>query len=293
MNFDIGDGIDTAVNYILDHFSPALDFIAAAIGLVTGTIQDVLVPLPMTIGLAIFVLLALWRVGVGFAIFTGISMWLVDAMGLWSAMMESLSLVIASTIVAIAIGLPLGIAMARRDPVAAAVRPILDLMQTMPAFVYLIPAAMFFGLGAVPGTIATVIFSMPPVVRLTNLGIRQVHVEFVEAGQAFGCTSRQLLFKVQLPNAMPSIMAGINQTIMLSLSMVVIASMIGAGGIGNTVLTGIQRLDVGTGFEGGLAVVILAVVLDRITQSFGKERPAFWRLVLPNTARERKDEASA
>jgi glycine betaine/proline transport system permease protein len=293
MNFDIGDGIDTAVNYILDHFSPALDFIAAAIGLVTGAIQDVLVPLPMTIGLAIFVLLALWRVGVGFAIFTGISMWLVDAMGLWSAMMESLSLVIASTIVAIAIGLPLGIAMARRDPVAAAIRPILDLMQTMPAFVYLIPAAMFFGLGAVPGTIATVIFSMPPVVRLTNLGIRQVHVEFVEAGQAFGCTSTQLLFKVQLPNAMPSIMAGINQTIMLSLSMVVIASMIGAGGIGNTVLTGIQRLDVGTGFEGGLAVVILAVVLDRITQSFGKERPAFWRLLLPNTARERGEEASA
>ena len=293
MNFDIGDGIDTAVNYILDHFSPALDFIAAAIGLVTGAIQDVLVPLSMTIGLAIFVLLALWRVGVGFAIFTGISMWLVDAMGLWSAMMESLSLVIASTIVAIAIGLPLGIAMARRDPVAAAIRPILDLMQTMPAFVYLIPAAMFFGLGAVPGTIATVIFSMPPVVRLTNLGIRQVHVEFVEAGQAFGCTSRQLLFKVQLPNAMPSIMAGINQTIMLSLSMVVIASMIGAGGIGNTVLTGIQRLDVGTGFEGGLAVVILAVVLDRITQSFGKERPAFWQLLLPNTARKRKEEASA
>jgi len=293
MNFDIGDGIDTAVNYILDHFSPALDFIAAAIGLVTGTIQDVLVPLPMTIGLAIFVLLALWRVGIGFAIFTGISMWLVDTMGLWSAMMESLSLVIASTIVAIAIGLPLGIAMARRDPVAAAIRPILDLMQTMPAFVYLIPAAMFFGLGAVPGTIATVIFSMPPVVRLTNLGIRQVHVEFVEAGQAFGCTATQLLFKVQLPNAMPSIMAGINQTIMLSLSMVVIASMIGAGGIGNTVLTGIQRLDVGTGFEGGLAVVILAVVLDRITQSFGKERPAFWRLFLPNTARERREEASA
>jgi len=136
--------------------------------------------------------------------------------------------------------------------------------------VYLIPAAMFFGLGAVPGTIATVIFAMPPVVRLTNLGIRQVHAEFVEAGLAFGCTSRQLLFKVQLPNAMPSIMAGMNQTIMLSLSMVVIASMIGAGGLGNTVLTGIQRLDVGKGFEGGLAVVILAVILDRITQSFGK-----------------------
>ena len=196
-------------------------------------------------------------------------------MGLWAGTMETLSLVLASTMIAIVLGIPVGIAMARKSAIASMVRPVLDLMQTMPAFVYLIPAAMFFGLGAVPGTIATVIFAMPPVVRLTHLGIRQVHAEFVEAGQAFGCTPMQLLLKVQLPNAMPSIMAGINQTIMLSLSMVVIASMIGAGGLGNTVLTGIQRLDVGTGFEGGLAVVILAVILDRITQSFGKERTGF------------------
>ncbi|HEV7437601.1 MAG TPA: proline/glycine betaine ABC transporter permease [Pseudorhizobium sp.] len=293
MNFDIGDGVDTIVNYILDHFSPALDSIAAAIGLVTDGIQDTLTALPMTVGLAIFVGLSLWRVGVGFAIFTAVALWLVDQMGLWPAMMETLSLVIASTIIAMLFGLPLGIAMAAKDSVASVVRPVLDLMQTMPAFVYLIPAAMFFGLGAVPGTIATVIFSMPPVVRLTNLGIRQVDVEFVEAGHAFGCTASQLLFKVQLPNALPSIMAGINQTIMLSLSMVVIASMIGAGGIGNTVLTGIQRLDVGTGFEGGLAVVILAVVLDRITQSFGKERPAFWRNLFPVVARQEKKQAEA
>jgi glycine betaine/proline transport system permease protein len=215
-------------------------------------------------------LLALWRVGWKFAIFTILALALIIHMELWSGTMESLSLVLASTVIAMVIGIPLGIAMARSDMVASIVRPVLDLMQTMPAFVYLIPAAMFFGLGAVPGTIATVIFAMPPVVRLTNLGIRQVHAEFVEAGLAFGCTSRQLLFKVQLPNAMPSIMAGVNQTIMLSLSMVVIASMIGAGGLGNTVLTGIQRLNVGLGFEGGLAVVILAVILDRITQSFGK-----------------------
>nr|CAD6417511.1 glycine/betaine ABC transporter [Rhizobium sp. Q54] len=293
MNFDIGDGVDTAVNYILDNFSSTLDAIAAAIGYVTGGIQDTLLALPMVVGLAIFVLLSLWRVGLGFAVFTAVALWLVGYMGLWQAMMETLSLVIASTIIAMLLGLPLGIAMAAKDSVASIVRPILDLMQTMPAFVYLIPAAMFFGLGAVPGTIATVIFSMPPVVRLTNLGIRQVDVEFVEAGQAFGCTAAQLLFKVQLPNALPSIMAGINQTIMLSLSMVVIASMIGAGGIGNTVLTGIQRLDVGTGFEGGLAVVILAVVLDRITQSFGKERPAFWRSLFPAMARQKSEQASA
>jgi glycine betaine/proline transport system permease protein len=286
MTFDIGDGVDSAVNYMLDNFAPLLDLIASAIGAVANGIQSALLATPTSVGLAIFVLLSLWRVGLGFAAFTAVSLWLVDHMGLWSAMMETLSLVLASTLVAMLIGLPLGIAMARSNRVAAIVRPLLDLMQTMPAFVYLIPAAMFFGLGAVPGTIATVIFSMPPVVRLTNLGIRQVHAEFIEAGNAFGCTAMQLLFKVQLPNALPSIMAGINQTIMLALSMVVIASMIGAGGIGNTVLTGIQRLDVGTGFEGGIAVVILAVILDRITQSLGKERAAPWRGLFRRQARQ-------
>lgn len=145
----------------------------------------------------------------------------------------------------------------------------LDFMQTMPAFVYLIPAAMLFGLGRVPGTIATVIFAMPPVVRLTNLGIRQVNPEQVEAGNAFGCTATQLLFKVQLPIALPTIMTGVNQTIMMALSMVIIASMVGAGGLGNDVLASIQRLDIGLGFESGLAVVLLAIILDRLTESFG------------------------
>lgn len=273
INFSIGNGADIVVNYILDHFTPALDMIAAVIGFVTHNVQAGLLAVPVIAGIAIFTLLSLWRVGWKFAIFTVLALALIEHMGLWAATMESLSLVLAATIIAIVTGIPLGIAMARSETIAALIRPVLDLMQTMPAFVYLIPAAMFFGLGAVPGTIATVIFAMPPVVRLTNLGIRQVNEEFVEAGLAFGCTAKQLLLKVQLPNALPSIMTGINQTIMLSLSMVVIASMIGAGGLGNTVLTGIQRLDVGTGFEGGLAVVILAVVLDRITQSFGKPRP--------------------
>jgi len=293
MNFDIGDGIDAAVNYILDNFSPTLDLIAGTIGFVTGTIQNALIAIPMPVGIAIFVFLSLWRVGAGFGVLTGGALWLVNHMGLWDAMMETLSLVIASTLLALIVGLPLGIGMARKDSVAATVRPVLDLMQTMPAFVYLIPAAMFFGLGSVPGAIATVIFSMPPVVRLTNLGIRQVDAEFIEAGNAFGCTSMQLLFKVQLPNALPSIMAGLNQTIMLSLSMVVIASMIGAGGIGNTVLTGIQRLDVGTGFEGGLAVVILAVILDRITQSLGKPRAAFWQVLFKKNERETLEAVTA
>ncbi|MBQ0707671.1 MULTISPECIES: proline/glycine betaine ABC transporter permease [unclassified Ochrobactrum] len=277
LNFSVGGWADVVVNYILDHFTPALDMIAATIGFVTDSIQNALLAVPPIGGVAILTLLSLWRVGWKFAIFTALALGLIIHMDLWTGTMESLSLVLASTVIAVVIGIPLGIAMARSDTIASIVRPVLDLMQTMPAFVYLIPAAMFFGLGAVPGTIATVIFAMPPVVRLTNLGIRQVHSEFVEAGLAFGCTSRQLLFKVQLPNAMPSIMAGINQTIMLSLSMVVIASMIGAGGLGNTVLTGIQRLNVGLGFEGGLAVVILAVILDRITQSFGKGGTGFFK----------------
>ncbi|MFK0683534.1 proline/glycine betaine ABC transporter permease [Ochrobactrum sp. BD67] len=277
LNFSVGGWADVVVNYILDHFTPALDMIAATIGFVTDSIQNALLAVPPSGGVAVLTLLSLWRVGWKFAIFTALALGLIIHMDLWIGTMETLSLVLASTAIAVFIGIPLGIAMARSNTIALLVRPVLDLMQTMPAFVYLIPAAMFFGLGAVPGTIATVIFAMPPVVRLTNLGIRQVHSEFVEAGLAFGCTSQQLLFKVQLPNAMPSIMAGINQTIMLSLSMVVIASMIGAGGLGSTVLTSIGRLNVGLGFEGGLAVVILAVILDRITQSFGKGGAGFFK----------------
>lgn len=275
LDLGIGDGADAVVNYVLDHFTPALDGIAAGIGFVTDGIRDGLTGLPLPVAVIAIALLALWRVGWKFALFAIAALLLIGGMGLWERMMETLSLVLAATLIAIALGVPLGIAMARSNAVQMVARPALDLMQTMPAFVYLIPAAMFFGLGAVPGTIATVIFAMPPVVRLTNLGIRQVHAEFIEAGLAFGCTPTQLLLKVQIPNALPSIMAGINQTIMLSLSMVVIASMIGAGGLGNTVLTGIQRLDVGTGFEGGLAVVVLAVLLDRITQSFGQAGHGF------------------
>jgi glycine betaine/proline transport system permease protein len=151
-------------------------------------------------------------------------------------------------------------------------RSLLDFMQTMPAFVYLIPAVILFGLGRVPAVLATIVFSMPPVVRLTTLGIRQVRPELLEAGRSFGSTNSQLLWKIQLPNALPSIMAGVNQTIMMALSMVVVASMIGAGGLGEYVLSGIQRLDIGIGFEGGLGVVLLAIVLDRLTESFGVKK---------------------
>jgi glycine betaine/proline transport system permease protein len=268
----IGDWIAIIVNFLLDHFQPLFDGISLGIGWVSDSLESALLALPWWLLSVILILLALWRVGWKFALFTLVSLGLIFGMGLWDETVSTLALVISATLVSLALGIPLGIWAARSDRVEAIVRPILDFMQTMPAFVYLIPAAMFFGLGKVPGTIATVIFSMPPAVRLTNLGIRLVRKEMVEAGLAFGCTDSQLLFKVQIPNAMPSILAGVNQTIMLALSMVVIASMIGAGGLGNEVLRGIQRLDVGVGFEGGLGVVFLAIILDRITQSFGAKR---------------------
>jgi len=220
--------------------------------------------------MAIFIGVGLWRVGWRFAFFTLLSMLLIYGTGFWDQMVITLGLTLSSTLISLLLGVPLGIWTAKSKYVEMAVRPVLDLMQTMPAFVYLIPAAMLFGLGRVPGILSTVIFAMPPAVRLTSLGIKHVNREIVEAGQAFGCTPWQLLYKVQFPNALPSIMTGVNQTIMMALSMVIIASMVGAGGLGNDVLASIQRLDIGLGFESGLSVVLLAIILDRITESFGR-----------------------
>ncbi len=272
LRLPIGDWVEALVVWVQDHFTPLLDGIATFIGVFTDLFQDLLLWMPAWLLGLILVALSAWRVSWRFGLFALFALATIIGMGLWVQTMQTLALVLASSLVALLIGLPIGIAMARSDTVESICRPVLDFMQTMPPFVYLIPAAIFFGLGTVPGAIATVVFSMPPVVRLTNLGIRQVSKEQIEAGFAFGCTRFQLLRKVQLPMAMPSIMAGVNQTIMLALSMVVIASMIGAGGLGNTVLTGIQRLNVGLGFEGGLGVVILAILLDRITQSFAPRR---------------------
>ncbi len=208
-------------------------------------------------------------VGGGVTVFSVVGFLLVLSMNLWIPMIETLALVLSATIFALLLGVPLGIIAARSEKADAAIRPVLDFMQTMPAFVYLIPAVIFFGLGKVPGAIATLIFAMPPAVRLTSLGIRQVPTEVVEAAQSFGATSKQLLLKAQLPIAMQTILAGVNQTIMLALSMVVIGGMIGAGGLGLIVLRGIDQLKLGLGFEGGIAVVILAIYLDRVTQALG------------------------
>lgn len=192
--------------------------------------------------------------------------------GYWDDTMITLGLILSATIISLIIGIPLGICMAKSRYVEYVVRPILDLMQTMPAFVYLIPVTMLFSIGYSVGIIATIIFSMPPAVRLTQLGIRQVNRELLEAGRSFGCTYWQLLFKVQLPNAMPSIMTGVNQCLMMSLSMVIIGSMVGVEGLGQLVNKSLNNLDISLGFKSGLAVVLLAVVLDRITESFGRSQ---------------------
>ncbi|BDG29329.1 ABC transporter permease [Thermus thermophilus] len=205
-----------------------------------------------------------------FALGMGFAVWLIEALGLWDKGMQTLALVLASVVISVVLGLPLGILMGRSDRFRGVMLPILDAMQTMPSFVYLIPALLLFGLGKVPALIATVIYAVPPMIRLTDLGLRLVSREVVEAAEAFGATSWQRLFKVELPLALPNLMAGVNQTTMMALAMVVIASMIGARGLGEEVLLGIQRLDVGRGAEAGVAIVALAIVMDRLTQAAGQ-----------------------
>jgi glycine betaine/proline transport system permease protein len=269
---DLGSWVNDIVQHLLDNYSEAFNSIGSIVDGFSEAVETLLMTPPAWLLISIFVALGLWRIGFKFAVFTAAAFILIVMTGFWEQTVVTLGLTFSATLISLLLGIPLGIWAARSERVATVLRPILDFMQTMPAFVYLIPAAMLFGLGRVPGIIATVIFAMPPAVRLTALGIRQVNKELIEAGQSFGCTPRQLLFKVQLPNAMPSIMAGVNQTIMMALSMVIIASMVGAGGLGNDVLASIQRLDIGLGFESGMAVVLLAIILDRITESFGTSK---------------------
>lgn len=265
----LGEWVASCVDWLEVNDHGLFNAIGTIVDSSTASIEAGLLAIPFWLLAAAFIGIGYWRKGWKFALFCAASFWLIDNIGFAPQTAVTLALIISSTLISLALGIPLGILTARNDKAEAVVRPFLDFMQTMPAFVYLIPAAMFFGLGRVPGVIATVIFAMPPVVRLTSLGIRQVNKEQVEAGIAFGCTPMQLLLKVQLPGALPTLFAGINQTIMMALSMVIIASMVGAGGLGNDVLSSISRLDIGLGFESGLGVVLLAIMLDRITESFG------------------------
>jgi len=265
----VGDAVEVLVYWIEQYFGWLLDAISEGLGFLIGGFQSILIAIPAPI-LIVLISVLVWfvtRRDIKLAGLTALGLLLIWDLQLWDLAMLTLALVLVSTIVALAISIPLGIAAAGSDALNAALRPILDFMQTMPSFVYLIPAVIFFGIGNVPGTIATVVFAIPPALRLTNLGIRQVPVELIEVADAFGSTPRQKLLKVQLPVALPTIMAGVNQCIMLALSMVVIASMIGARVLGYQVLVGIQRVDIGGGFEAGLAIVIIAIILDRITQN--------------------------
>ncbi|MFP4545295.1 MAG: ABC transporter permease [Methanomassiliicoccales archaeon] len=264
----LGDGVEWLVDWIEANLGFVLDAITDILGFLLDMVQGALTGLPdwamiIVIALVAFVISRKFILSV-LSIF---ALLLLSNMGLWSLAMETLSLVLVAALVCLIVGIPVGITCSRSETFNRVVTVILDFMQTMPAFVYLIPAVIFFGLGNVPGLVATVIFAMPPAIRLTNLGIRQVPDELNEVADSFGSTYWQKLTKVQIPVAMPTIMAGINQVIMLSLSMAVIAAMIGARGLGYLVLVGIQRVDIALGFEAGLGIVIIAIILDRITQS--------------------------
>lgn len=264
--------INQGLDWVVTNFRPFFQAVRGPIDGVLTQMEGLLQSVPPLWMVAILSLLAWQCAGRGVAIGAAVSLLLVAMLGIWPEAMVTLSLVLTSLAFCLAIGLPLGILLARSDRAQRWMRPFLDAMQTTPAFVYLVPVVMLFGIGNVPGVVVTIVFALPPLVRLTNLGIRQVRPDLIEAARAYGASPWQMLVKVQLPLAMPSIMAGINQSLMLSLSMVVIASMIAVGGLGQMVLRGIGRLDMGLATVGGLGIVLLAITLDRVTQAMGQPR---------------------
>ncbi|MDQ0351672.1 glycine betaine/proline transport system permease protein/glycine betaine/proline transport system substrate-binding protein [Alkalibacillus filiformis] len=270
----VADGIDWTVDKITDWFSWLFDPIKDGFGWLLDNSADYLSMVPPIVIIILVAILAFLLSGkkFGLAAFTIVGLIFVHNQGLWEELMFTFTLVFYASLISVLVGIPVGILMSKSKLAENIITPVLDFMQTMPAFVYLIPAVAFFGIGMVPGVFASFIFATPPVVRFTNLGIRQVSKELVEASDAFGATGNQKLFKVELPMARRTIMAGVNQTVMLSLSMVVIASMIGAPGLGREVLSALQRADAGPGFVAGFGIVILAIIIDRFTQNLNKEK---------------------
>jgi len=271
LRIPIGEWVDAMVDWLTINLEWMFDGIADVLGSLIDALEAALQFPPALVTIAVLALIALFARNWKFGAFTALSFGLIATMGQWDAAMSTLALVLVASVLAVLIGLPLGIIAARNQTFSSILRPVLDFMQTMPSFVYLIPAIIFFGIGKVPGVVATIVFSMPPGARLTELGLRQVDAEVVEAGEAFGASPAKILTRVQIPLALPTIMAGVNQVIMLALSMVVIAGIVGAGGLGAEVFRGVTRLNVGLGFEGGLSVVIVAVFLDRVTSAFGSK----------------------
>jgi ABC-type proline/glycine betaine transport system permease subunit len=291
----LGRWVEDVIDFITDTFGFLFDFVATVVSGAYDIVDAVFSAPPFWAVIIVFAALAFAARGWKFALGTVIGLTLIVGVDQWDNAMDTLALVIVASVISILIAVPLGIAAARSRATSNFLRPILDLTQTMPAFVYLIPALILFGIGVVPGVVATIIFSVAPGVRLTELGIRGVDSEVVEAGQAFGASPWRILRQVQLPLALPSIMAGINQVIMLSLSMVVIAGMVGAGGLGQPVVASLNRIDVALGFEAGLSVVILAIFLDRLTAALGGGQTPIGRLLaIPGRKRlEREAQADA
>ncbi|MFC9796240.1 ABC transporter permease/substrate binding protein [Streptomyces sp. NPDC127584] len=267
----LGDWVDSSVDWLQSQFSWLFDAVSGGVtGLYDGIDAVLSAPQPLIFA-GILAVVAWWLRGLAAGVLAFAGFTLVDSVQLWDEAMATLSLVLVATLVTLVIAVPLGIWAARSKHVSAVLRPVLDFMQTMPAMVYLIPGIIFFGVGVVPGIIATIVFALPPGVRMTELGIRQVDGELVEAAEAFGTTPRNTLLRVQLPLALPTIMAGVNQVIMLGLSMVVIAGMVGGGGLGGAVYRAIGNVDIGLGFEAGVSIVVLAMYLDRMTGALGRQ----------------------
>lgn len=270
----LGDWVHATLNFLVHNFRDVFRAIRWPIDQVLNGIEMILQSIPPSIGILLSSLLGWQLAGKRMALLCFVTLTLLGLIGVWSASMTTLALVLTSVFFCAVIGIALGIFCARSNRLEQVVRPVLDAMQTLPAFVYLVPVVMLFGIGNVPGVLVTIVFALPPLVRLTNLGIRQVPEDKIEAARAFGCTPWQMLTRVQLPLATSTIMAGLNQTLMLSLSMVVIASMISVGGLGQMVLRGIGRLDMGLATVGGMGLVLLAIFLDRLTQAMGARSSA-------------------
>jgi glycine betaine/proline transport system permease protein len=266
----LAEWTESGVDWITDTFDGAFDLLDTVIDIVIGSLEFLLLAPPALLMVAILSVIAFFLAGWRVALFTVLGLLFVISLDLWEAAMQTLALVLAATVVALAIGIPIGIVAAKSAAVEGVIRPVLDVAQTMPAFVYLVPIVVLLGIGAGPALIATVIFAMPPAVRLTMLGIQQVPKDTVEAAHAFGATPWQTLFKVELPLSLKTIMAGVNQVIMLSLSMVVIAGLAGAGGLGEPVVTGLSQLNVGISFVGGVGIVVIAIMLDRVTRAMAR-----------------------
>jgi glycine betaine/proline transport system permease protein len=270
----IGNWIDTVVNWLLKHFSSFFDGVTATCTSLFQSLEDFLLWLPWWL-IILFVAALAWYISgksrLKLTIGSVIGLLFIYDMGHWHDFILTLNLVLICAGISLIIGIPIGILSGKNDYVHAVTFPSLDIMMTMPSFVYLLPAMFFFGIGLMPAIFATIIFALPPIIRLTDLGLRQIPKELLEAAHAFGSSTSQILLKVELPVAIPAIMAGVNQTIMLALSMVVISSLIGAGGLGDGVNQALGQVKIGTGFEYGISIVIMALVMDRITQKLGEK----------------------